>query len=196
MQRTHSIEDVFDRIEAATGDGRLTLGEAVDALGGRGYGPFLFLPALLEITPFGGIPGVPTLLALLISLFAVQIALGRDRIWAPAVLRARSVEGERLHQAIEMLRPAGQRVERWFPGRLPMLVRGPVRRLAALVVVTLCLTVPALELVPFASTAPMAAIAMIGLALTLRDGLLMALGFALSAGAVGVIVWALLRLPI
>jgi hypothetical protein len=50
----------------------------------------------------------------------------------------------------------------------------------------LCLTVPPLEFIPFASTAPMAAIAAFGLAMTLRDGLLMALGFVLSLVAVGV----------
>jgi hypothetical protein len=50
----------------------------------------------------------------------------------------------------------------------------------------LCLTVPPLELVPFASTAPMAAIAAFGLGMTLRDGLLMGLGFVLSVVAVAV----------
>jgi hypothetical protein len=38
-----------------------------------------------------------------------------------------------------------------------------------------------LELLPFATTVPMAAIASFGLAMTLRDGLLMALGFLISA---------------
>ncbi|HSJ79430.1 MAG TPA: exopolysaccharide biosynthesis protein, partial [Erythrobacter sp.] len=44
-------------------------------------------------------------------------------------------------------------------------------------------TVPPLELVPFGSTAPMLAIAAVGLALLVRDGLLMiaATGIALAA---------------
>ncbi len=53
----------------------------------------------------------------------------------------------------------------------------------------LCLTVPPLELFPFASTAPMAAIALFGLAMTLRDGLVMALAFLASGAAIGVGAW-------
>ena len=62
-------------------------------------------------------------------------------------------------------------------------VRQPWPRIAAVMVMALCLTVPPLELVPFGSTAPMLAIAAFGLALLVRDGLLMiaALAFSLSA---------------
>ena len=58
-------------------------------------------------------------------------------------------------------------------------------RRAAAVVVALCCTVPPLELIPFASSAPMLAIAAFGLAILVRDGLLMLVALALSALAVG-----------
>ena len=52
-------------------------------------------------------------------------------------------------------------------------------------VVALCCTVPPLELIPFASSAPMLAIAAFGLAILVRDGLLMLVALALSLLAVG-----------
>ena len=55
-------------------------------------------------------------------------------------------------------------------------------------ILLLCCLVPPLELVPFASSAPMLAIAAFGLALMVRDGLLMLAAFTLSLGAVGVVI--------
>lgn len=52
--------------------------------------------------------------------------------------------------------------------------------------------VPPLELFPFASSAPMAAIAPIGLALLLRDGALMVVASLLACGAAGLLIASLL----
>ena len=46
-------------------------------------------------------------------------------------------------------------------------------------------TVPPLELVPFASSAPMIAIAAFGLAITVRDGVLMLVALCLAGAATG-----------
>ena len=58
-------------------------------------------------------------------------------------------------------------------------------RIAGAVVIALAATVPPLELLPFASSAPMLAIAAFGLALLVRDGLLMLIACALSVAAIG-----------
>lgn len=185
-KKSDAVERILDRLhQTAEAHGRVTVGHMVEALGDRGWGPFLFVPALLEISPIGGIPGVPTLLALIIAIFAAQIAWGRDHMWLPELLRRRSVSGEKMRAAVDKMRPAGRFLDRWFHGRFPSLTSDKATRIAAVVVILLCLTVPPLELLPFASTGPMVAIAAFGLALTMRDGLLMALGFVLSALAVG-----------
>jgi len=59
-------------------------------------------------------------------------------------------------------------------------------KLAAVMILALCATVPPLEFLPFASSAPMLAIASFGLALLVRDGLLMLIASVLSGGAVAV----------
>ena len=186
-ETSRAVEEILDRLEQTGRDAdRATIGDVTDALGDRGVGPFLFVPALIEITPIGGVPGVPTLLALIIALFAVQIVLRRSGMWLPGFLENRSVSGDRLAQAADKLRGPGRWLDRWFHGRFEALTGPRAARLAGVVVLLLCLTVAPLELVPFASTAPMLAIATFGLALTLRDGLLMAAGFGLSLVAAGV----------
>lgn len=187
---TDAVGELLDRLErSAASQRRVSVGDTVEALGGRGYGPFLFLPALIEMSPIGGIPGVPTFLALIITIFAVQIALGRDHMWLPGFIERRSVDGDRMKAAVDKIRPVGAWLDRWFHGRLEKLTGPGARRIAAVICVILSLSVPPLELLPFASTAPMAAIALFGLAMTLRDGLVMVIAFAASVAAVGVGGW-------
>ncbi|PHP28060.1 exopolysaccharide biosynthesis protein [Limimaricola cinnabarinus] len=184
---SRAVEEILDRLEQeGRNDDRATVGDVTGALGDRGFGPFLFVPALIEITPIGGVPGVPTILALIIALFAVQIVMQRDEMWLPGFLENRSVSGDKLAESADKLRGIGRWLDRWFHGRLEALTGPKASRIAGIAVLLLCLTVPPLEFIPFASTAPMAAIAAFGLAMTLRDGLLMALGFVLSLVAVGV----------
>ena len=57
------------------------------------------------------------------------------------------------------------------------------QRLAALAVIALALTVPPLELIPFASTIPMATIALFGLGLLFEDGRLVLVGWIASMAA-------------
>ena len=184
-----SMEAILDDLEGAAHDGKVTLGEMAEAAGHRGAAPFLVVPPIIEISPIGGIPGVPTFLALVIAIFAVQIAVGRDEPAIPGKLGRRGVDGRRFCQALGKVRPLARRLDGWFHGRLRALTSRPMRRLAAGVIVLLCLTVPPLELIPFASTFPMAAILILGLALLFRDGLVMAAGLLASAGAVGVVGW-------
>lgn len=182
-----SVNDILDDLEGASHDGKVTLCEMAEALGHRGAAPFLIVPPLLEISPIGGIPGVPTFLAVVIAIFAAQVAMGREEPHVPGALGRRGVDGAKLRGAAEKLRPLARRLDGWFHGRLSPLTRRPVRQAAAVIVLALCLTVPPLELVPFASTFPMAAILVFGLAFLFRDGLLMLAAFAAS----GLAAWGL-----
>lgn len=94
----------------------------------------------------------------------------------------------KLERATYKLQPVARLADHWFHGRLPALTSGPIVRVAAACAILLSLSVPPLELLPFARTAPMAAIAAFGLALLARDGLLMVIAFVLAGvtAAVGI----------
>lgn len=182
-----SIGDILDAIRELADDGdKVSLGDLVEAFGSRSYGPFLLVPALIEMSPIGGIPGVPTVLAAIIVLFAAQMVFGRKHIWLPKFAAKWSVKSERARKAADKMDGVAKFLDRWFHGRLPKLTSGPFVRIAAVGSILLALTVPPLELLPFASTAPMAAIAAFGLALLVRDGVLMIAAMALAGVAVAV----------
>jgi hypothetical protein len=182
----HSVGEVLDRLKELgeeAGDDKVRLGDALEALGNRAYGPFFILFPLIDISPIGGIPGLPTAMAVVMVLLAVQLILGRDHLWLPKFIANRGLKGARLVKVAEKTRGIADHMDRWFHGRLSALTRGPMVKIAGVAVVLLCLTVPPLELLPFASTAPMAAIMAFGIALLVRDGALMLVACALSVGA-------------
>lgn len=183
----HSVGDILDRLdELADKKQAVSLGQTIEAFGNRSYAPFLVIIPLIDISPVGSIPGLPTLLALVIVLTAGQMLFGRKHLWLPGFLSNRSVRSEKVKKAVEKVRPVGRWMDRWFHGRLPALTRGPMIRVAAAAILVLTLAIPPLELLPLATTAPMAAIAAFGMALLVKDGLLMIIAFAAAGAALAV----------
>lgn len=178
----HSMGDVLGELdELAANHDKVRVADVLDDFGARSFGPFIMIPAVLEITPVGGIPGVPTVLALFIALIAVQLLIGRDHVWMPQFVQRRAVGSKKLHKAVGKLKGMANFLDRHSKGRLEGLTKGTAIKLVAAVIIALCCTVPPLEFLPFASTIPMLAIAVLGLALTVRDGALL-LGSLLFAG--------------
>ncbi|KHL24881.1 membrane protein [Croceibacterium mercuriale] len=182
----HNVEDILDRLRDLAGrQDRVTIGDVVDAMGQRSFGPFLLIPALIDISPIGSIPTLPTLLAVMIVITAVQLLLGRKTLWLPGFITRRGAKARKVKKAADKLDELARRLDRWFHGRLPALTSPWFQRLAALAIIALTFTIPPLELIPLATTAPMAAIAAFGLAMLVRDGLLMLVAFAGSLAAIG-----------
>jgi hypothetical protein len=185
----HSIGDVLGTLKSlgeAAGDGKVRLADGLEAMGHRAYGPFFILLPLIEMSPVGGIPGLPTAMALVLGLLAVQLVLGRDHMWLPSFVEKRGLKGHKLITVAEKMEPVGRKLDKWFHDRLPVLTKGLMIRFAGIAITLLCLTVPPLELLPFASTGPMLAILAFGIALLVRDGVLMLVACALALGAIGV----------
>ncbi|MCJ7421363.1 exopolysaccharide biosynthesis protein [Sphingomicrobium astaxanthinifaciens] len=181
-----SVGDIVEGLEEIGEEKAcVSVGDIADAFGTRTYAPFLIVPALLEITPLGAIPGVPTILAIIVAIFAVQMLFGRKRIWIPDIIENRRVTGERLRKAAEKAEGVADRMDQWFHRRLRHLTAGVFMKLAAVVILALCAAVPFLEVLPFASSGPMLAIVFIGLALLVRDGLLLVISVSLGLAAVG-----------
>ncbi|MBB3764615.1 exopolysaccharide biosynthesis protein [Sphingomicrobium lutaoense] len=177
----HSVADVVDCLSRiAEEHGSVSVGDIVDGLGTRTYGPLLIIPALIDLSPLGAIPGLPTMLAILVAILAVQMLRGAHHLWIPDVVENRAISSQKLAAATRRLRPIARWLDRHFHGRMTYLTQGRAVRIAALIILFFCLTVPPLEFLPLAASGPMAAIGAFGLALLVRDGALM-----LFAGAVG-----------
>lgn len=171
LHRMHSLADSSDT---------LTIHDIREEVGERSFGPFLIIPAIIEISPIGGIPGVPTVIAVIISIFAIQILCGRKHLWLPQAVERRTVDGQKLSAGIAKIEPLSRWVDKAVRPRLEWATNTPYLQGIALLVIALCATVPPLELIPFASTVPMAAIVFLGLALLARDGLLACIAGVMS----------------
>lgn len=183
-EEPQGVKEVLGELdELAAENPRVCIGDVLDDFGPRSFGPGIMIPALLDISPAGGIPGLTTMLAAIIALTAIQLVLGRDRVWMPQFIRTRAITGKKLHKAVGGLRAIGAWLDNHSHGRLQGLTQGLVLRIAATAIIALCCIVPPLELIPWASTVPMFAIAVFGLALTTRDGVVMLVALALVGAA-------------
>ncbi|WP_375272007.1 exopolysaccharide biosynthesis protein [Sphingomonas sp.] len=190
----HSVSDILDRIaDLADKEDNVAVGDVVKALGSRGFGPFLVVIPLIDISPIGSIPGLPTAMAIVVVLIACQMVLGREHLWLPGVVERRAITSAKVKKATGKVRGVARVLDRWFHGRLPALTKGPFVRAAAVGCIVMAMCVPPLELLPLATTAPMLAIAAFGLALTVRDGALMIAASVLAIAAVGIGFGALLN---
>ncbi|UXX82448.1 exopolysaccharide biosynthesis protein [Roseovarius pelagicus] len=166
----HMMEDIA---ELSDENGKVVLRDLIEALGHRGFGPLFFIVAVIELTPVGGIPGVPTTLAVIISLIAVQILIGRKHLWMPDLIGNIALPKQKLDAGADKLKPIARRIDALLGSHLAYLTGETGQKVGAIAVVLLCLPVPLLELVPFATSIPMGAIALIGLAIAAGDGVLM-----------------------
>lgn len=180
-EKAHDLNDVLDSAEkAGDGDNRVNVGEILETVGQRSFGPVLIVISLVAFTPLGAVPGLPTLLATLVVLIAGQILFGVKHFWLPQVILRRNMEREKFTTSIHYMRRVARVVDPILGARLSWLFKGPYVRVAALGCVLVALTVPPLEVVPFGGTVSWAAIAAFGLALVAHDGIvaIVALGFA------------------
>jgi len=168
---------------AADKNDPVSVRDLVEQIGPRAFGTLIAVPALLGASPLGAVPTVPSILALTVAILAAQVALGRNHLWLPDVLGDRSISSDRVHKANKRLQPYAERLDRWFHARLKKLSGDTATRIASGCCLLLCLTVPPLEVIPFAAALPLGAIGIFGIALALRDGLLMLFAYLLMAAA-------------
>lgn len=189
-----TLEGLIGRLDKAAGanGAKLSVGELVEAIGRRSFGPLLLLGGLLGMTPVAAIPTAPTIIALVNILIAGQLLFGRDAIWLPKWLANLSVKAGRVKKAVKVARKPATVVDKVARPRLAVLTGPLADRVVAGVCVLIAAATPPLEFLPFVAFVPSLAIATFGLALIARDGLLVLIGLLVSAGAVGFGIWSLL----
>jgi hypothetical protein len=185
-----SVSELLDRIEAATREHDPTsLGDVLDMIGHRSFGPLLLLAGLVMMAPVvGDIPGVPVLMGSMVVLAAVQLLVGRDHVWLPAWLLRRSASDRTICRAVAWLRPLARLLDRWSRPRLRWLTHGAGLVVAGTASLVIAAATPLMELVPMSANVAGLAIAAYGLALIAADGLMALLAVAFSATTLAIIV--------
>lgn len=185
-KKIHNLQSLLDQIEKSTeGDDSISVDAVLKATGKRSFGPMLLIPGLIALSPLSGIPGMPTIVGIMVLLIAGQLLVGRSEFWFPKFILRRSISRPRFEKAAGAMRSVARYVDKLLKQRLSVLTKGPATYTIAALCLLLSLIAPVLELLPFAITGLGAALTALGLALIADDGLLalIALGFLLVAGA-------------
>lgn len=179
------VEAIKDVVRA---NDEVSIGNLVEKFGDRSFVPLMLILALVGITPVGGIPTVPTILAACIALIAGQRLFGRKHLWLPEFVACRGVASDKLMKGGTTLEKVAGFLDKLAKKRLAVLAGPGARRIVAGLIVLLALAMPAFELVPFAAAVPFIAIAILSLAMMVRDGLVVLVGglLALAAFAYGI----------
>lgn len=179
-----NLEQMVERLAKASDEnGRVPVSAMLGVVGHKSFGPLLVFAGLIAFSPLSGIPGVPTGVGLIVLLTAGQMLCGRTHFWLPHWLVRRTVPRRRYDQTLEFMRPVARFVDRFFRPRLTFLTRHIGAWLVAVVCVLIGMTMPPLELMPFAATAAGAALTAFGLSLIAQDGAMAVVALACTATA-------------
>lgn len=173
--------DLLD--ELASSRHFVSVEQMLETTGQTSFGPMLLIPGLVVISPVGGMPGVPTLVALLVAISAVQLVVGRSYIWLPRWLLKRKAPQKHLKRAIAFMRPIARFSEKIVRERMRWMTGTVGTRIVAGCCLFICLLMPPLEVVPFANSMCGVALSLFGMGLIARDGILTSLAFFSSIAA-------------
>ena len=191
-QAPEDLEGLLDFLEEAGKEvdaDSISVETMLNAVGTRSFGAMLLVPGLLTFSPLSGIVGLPTLCGLLVLLIAGQLLARRKHFWLPRWLLKRSLPRKRFLKALRFLRPGARWIDKLIKHRLTMLTHGAAAWVVAVICIFIALSMPVLELVPFANSLSGAALAAIGLGLIAQDGLLVALTVGLYLIGLGAIIY-------
>ncbi|MBU1211213.1 MAG: exopolysaccharide biosynthesis protein [Alphaproteobacteria bacterium] len=179
----HVLADVIDRLKDDTSGEQVSIGDIITAFEDRSFGALCTVIGILAASPvIGPIPGMSIFTAMLVLLVAGQYLAGRNTPWIPSFLTKRSIAREKVTKAAETARPYAQWLDRFVKPRANWIIGGrPQRKVIAVAMCLLALTMIPLALVPWGVLPPALGIVLFGVALMGRDGAFAIAGYALSA---------------
>ena len=180
MSGSSTLVDTLDAVrEEADGD-TVPLGDILDRIEERGYGPLVMVLSAFVILPTGMIPGVPAIIGICLILLGGQMLLGKDRPWFPSRIEKFDVDCDKLRKSVDTARPWADRLSALLRQRLSALTNGPVaNRVAALFIVMAGLIMVPLGFIPTLPAVLGLSMLLLGLGITARDGLVVLGAYAI-----------------
>ena len=184
-----TLKAVIDEIQHLIKDrDTVSVEDILDMVGRRSFGPILLVAGLVTVAPLiGDIPGVPTIMAIIVFLVAIHILFQRDKLWFPDRILNRSVKKERLQRALEKLKKPASYIDWILKPRLKTITTGIMVYPAAIICLCISLAMPAMEFIPFSANFAGAALTAFGLSFIARDGLMALFGYIFTGSIVAFI---------
>ena len=194
MAQVRNLRTLLQSLCSETDGETVTVGDLLNAVGRRSYGPVLLLLGFIAISPLTIIPGANFLVAFITLVFTIQMVFGRQYPWIPRKALEFSFQRKHLIMGVAAADKYVAQVDRFLKPRLTFLTQTPFAQLVALACAAAALITFPLGFVPFGPFVPSLAILLFGLAITARDGFVILLAGAslVGAGYLLVRVWAVL----
>lgn len=189
--QSKALTDILNALQEVAEDHRkVTLQHLVDKFRTRSKGPLLAVCGLLMMSPLAGVPGVPTLFATCSFLLAWKMLRGGGEVELPRRVGQLGLSQQKSKKVLTKVRPLVDRLEKWIhPRWRPLIEKYQGRKISALAVMVLALSVPPLEFLPLAALAPGLGIMLVGIAVTAHDGLLLLLSLFATSTCLGGGLW-------
>jgi len=181
-RRPRRLSELFAQL-SRDARGQVSIAHIRDALGDRSFAPLLVIFAALNLLPLP--PGTSAFLGLPLVIVSAQMVWGRRQAWLPAFLMNRSLSAAQFRRVMDWLVPRLNRLERVVRPRYWPFWRRQGDRVIGVIalVLSIVVTLP----IPLGNWLPAFATALLGLALSERDGILFAIGGALGVASMIVI---------
>lgn len=181
-RRPRRLSQVFAEMMEEN-SGPVSLRAIRDALGDRGFAGLLVFFATINMIPLP--PPASAFLGLPLIIISAQMAYGSERAWLPRFLMDKSISPEQFRKLMLWVIPRLVRLERVIRPRYWPFWRRHGDRFIGLV--TLFLGVIVTLPIPLGNWLPACATALLGLAVSERDGLLLVAGGIVGIAALAVI---------
>lgn len=181
-RRGRRLSAIFAQI-ARDAKGSISIGDIRDTLGKRSFAPLLVLFAAFNMLPLP--PGASAVLGLPLLIVAAQMAFGSNRAWLPGFITQRSLSAEQFRSLTDWVIPRLIRLEEVVRPRYWPFWRKRGDRVIGIIalILSVSITLP----IPFGNWLPAFATALLGLALSERDGILFAVGSVVGVASLAVV---------
>ncbi|WP_298860210.1 exopolysaccharide biosynthesis protein [uncultured Sulfitobacter sp.] len=173
--RSENLMSMLKRIEEAGNDGPITVHEIVHLIGKVSFAPLLIVPAIALVSPLSGIPLFSSTMGMIIFLVSIQMLLRRNHLWLPQWILRLEAKRSLVRIAFEKVHPVAGWLDRRTQTRLIAITRQPFVIIPQTLCVVSGLFLPLLELVPFSSSLIGLSVALLGLGMFARDGVILVL---------------------
>lgn len=181
-RKPRRLSQVFHHIaENATGE--VSIGTIRDQLGDRSFAALLVFFAAINMIPLP--PGASAFLGLPLLIISLQMVYGSKRVWLPEVLTKRSISATTFRSVSDRVIPWLVWIEQMIrPRYWPFRRRRGDRVIGVIaLLMAISITLP----IPLGNWPPAFSTALLGLALSERDGILFALGSLAGIAAMAVV---------
>lgn len=174
----HSTTDLLQKFLDDNADkAQVRVADLMSAVEGRAYGLALLILALATLI-IAHLPGISTIIAVPVVLFAGQMAAGRPNPWLPRRALNHKIKMATLTRVLGTGIKLLDKVEMLIEPRLPRLIDQNAQRTLGVI----CLVIGLLMALPFplGNYLPATGLALIALGMLEKDGLFAAIGFVLG----------------